>query len=335
MTTVDAARRDPGPILDVVAVGELNPDLVFAGIGDEAPRLGTERVASSFALTLGSSAAICLVGLQRLGARTALVAMVGEDDFGRFCCRELERAGVDTGYVRRQAQYATGVTVALAHASDRLLTTYLGAMAHQTAAAVPSDALERARHVHVTSIFLQHALAPELPALLADARRRGLTTSLDTGWDPSDRWDRALLAAVLPHVDVFLPNASELQASSGRRTTDDGARWALEAGAARVVVKRGAAGASMWWGTDRADHSGYRVVVQDTTGAGDTFDAGFLWASLAGLDPVDCLRLGNACGALTAAALGGTGGDISVSAARALIVAHGEDATALAALPNP
>lgn len=328
MTSVAENGRGSLPTLDVVAVGELNPDLVFAGIANDAPRLGTEQVASSFALTLGSSAAICLTGLQRLGARTALVAMVGEDEFGAFCCRALEAAGVDIRYVRHDVQHATGVTVALAYASDRMLTTYLGAMAHMPATVVPAEALERGRHVHVSSIFLQHALAPDLAELLADARRRGLSTSLDTGWDPSGRWDRSLLAAVLPHVDVLLPNEPELRALSGRDASDDGARWALDAGAGRVAVKRGAAGSSLWWGAERTTHPGYRVRVRDTTGAGDNFDAGFLWAYLGGLDPLACLRLGNACGALTAAALGGTGGDVSAAAVRALLEEHEDDATA-------
>ena len=67
-----------------------------------------------------------------------------------------------------------------------------------------------ARHLHVASYFLQPSLAAELPGLLADARAAGVTVSLDTNWDPAERWAGVL--DLLPLVDVLLPNLSELRA---------------------------------------------------------------------------------------------------------------------------
>lgn len=298
----------PPDALDVLAVGELNPDLILARIAADAPRLGTEQEAAAFRLALGSSTAICTVGLQRLGLRAALVAKLGADDFGRFCERAIEREGIETRYLQRDPALSTGLTVALAYAHDRLLVTHPGAMVALAVDAVPDEALRRARHLHVSSFFLQRALQPGLAGLFERARARGLSTSLDTGWDPADRWDLERLAPALRHVDVFLPNRAELAALSGRRDLAAGAAWALERGVGRVAVKLGAEGGASFGADGSETHGGYAVDAVDTTGAGDSFDAGYLFGFLRGAPERDRLRLGNACGALTAAALGGTGG---------------------------
>lgn len=331
-----APPPDAPDALDVLAVGELNPDLILARIAAEAPRLGTEQEAASFRLTLGSSTAICTVGLQRLGLRTALVAVVGDDDFGRFCRGELEREGIETRYLRRDPERSTGLTVALAYARDRLLVTHPGAMVHLAAEAVPDAALRRARHLHVASFFLQRALQPGLAGLFERARAHGATTSLDTGWDPADRWELERLAPALAHVDVFLPNHAELAALSGTEDLADGAAWALERGVGRVVVKRGARGAASFGPEGRASHAGYAVDAIDTTGAGDSFGAGYLFAFLGGDPERERLRLGNACGALAAAALGGTGGFGSSARVREFLAERdGADAVPSSLLPAP
>lgn len=294
--------------LDVLAVGELNPDLVLAYIKADGPYLGTEQEAGESRLTLGSSTAICTVGLQRLGLSTALVARIGDDDFGAFCRKALEREGVETDYLVTDAHTGTGVTVSLTYPSDRLLATYPGAMVNLTAADIPRAAFARARHLHLSSYFLQRALQAACAEMFTYARERGLTTSLDTGWDPDNAWDLAYLAPLLQQVDYFLPNASELLALSGAGSISEGAEWALGMGVGTVVVKQGSDGASSFGIESGSEHGGFAVTVVDTTGAGDSFNAGYLFGALHGLAARERLRLGNACGALAATVVGGTGG---------------------------
>jgi sugar/nucleoside kinase (ribokinase family) len=317
-------------MVDVLGVGELNPDLILGPMSGDGPRLGSEQEAEGLTLTLGSSTAICLVRLSRLGLRVKMVAKVGRDDYGGFCLTRLEEEGVDTRDVLVDPALATGLTVSLTYASDRLLATFPGSMRALTADEVPSAALAGARHLHVGSFYLQHALQPGLATLFERARRGGARTSLDPGWAPDGRWALPTLLAALPHTDVFMPNRKELAAVSSQPDIEAGAHWALDLGVRQVVVKDGPRGATLFRGeAPPLSHPGYEVAVRDTTGAGDSFDAGFLYGFLTGLPPGASLKLGNACGALAAGALGGTGGFRSLAEVRSFLEARGEQSPEL------
>jgi sugar/nucleoside kinase (ribokinase family) len=176
-------------------------------------------------------------------------------------------------------------------------------MARFDIAALRFDTAARARHLHLSSYFLQEALRPDVPALLEQVHALGLTTSADTGHDPAERWE---IDGLLEGLDVFLPNEVEALAITGAQTAEE----ALERLAPRVplaVIKRGAWGASAARGAERVHVEGFQARVLDTTGAGDAFDAGFLSAWLGGNDLPGCVGHGNACGALAVAHLGGTG----------------------------
>lgn len=322
MDTLPARSADTR--FDVLAVGELNPDLILAGIGAGSPVLGTEQEARDQRLTLGSSAAITLVRLQRLGMKTSLVARVGADYFGDFCRRELNEAGVDTGYLLEDPHSGTGLTVGLSYEHDRLLVTYPGAMVRLLADDVQEEALRQTRHLHVTSIFLQRGLAPDLAGLLERARSSGVSTSLDTGWDPADRWVLADLEPAFPYLDLLLPNESEALAMSGQATTSEASRWLLDRGVGRVVVKRGPHGAVSHSATGEASHPGFVIEPVDTTGAGDSFNAGYLYGFLNGLHEIARLKLANACGALAACSIGGTGGASGLAEVEEFVKARGE-----------
>jgi len=165
-----------------------------------------------------------------------------------------------------------------------------------------------AAHVHVASLFLLPELADGLPSVLAALRARGVTTSLDTNWDPAERWRG--VAECLPHLDVLLPNAAEavaLASAAGEPAGDPAAAArALAARGPVVAVKDGAAGAFAVRGAELVRAAPPRVAVVDTTGAGDSFDAGFLAAWTAGQGLEECVRRGAAAGALSTRAAGGT-----------------------------
>ncbi|HEY0188126.1 MAG TPA: carbohydrate kinase family protein [Cellulomonas sp.] len=298
----------PRPVL---VAGDANVDLVLTG--DVVPRFGqVEQLADRGDLVLGGSAAIAACGLARLGVPTALVARVGADTFGRVTTDALTAAGVDVRPVQVDPELPTGLSVILSTLDDRAILTVPGTIPTLTAAAVLA-ALDRqqAGHLHVASFFLQPGLAAALPDLLAEARRRGVTTSLDTNWDPQQRWTG--LADVLGQLDLLLPNTSELRAIAAAVGLPAGEDRAIAAGLAalgpRVVVKDGAAGG---WSVDPAGTCtrapGLPVAVVDTTGAGDSFDAGYLAALAHGVpDEADRLRWAAAAGSLSTLAAGGTG----------------------------
>jgi sugar/nucleoside kinase (ribokinase family) len=199
--------------------------------------------------------------------------------------------------------------VVLSEPDDRAILTLPGTIPALRPADVPDRLLARARHVHVASLYLQPALAAGLADVFARARRLGLTTSLDTNWDPSGRWDS--LAAILAHTDVFLPNAAELLAVTGAATPEDGAA-ALVAAGTTVVMKDGARGARAWWPGGACAAAGRPVEVVDATGAGDSFNAGFLAARLGGRPLPEAVAWAAAAGSLSTRAAGGTAAQATV-----------------------
>lgn len=289
--------------LDLLVLGEANVDLIVRA-EDVTPALGQEKLVQDLILALGGSASIFACQAAKLGLRTALASVVGADELGAFVLRSLAGQGVDTARIRQAAGEKTGATISLTTRHDRALLTYLGTIAALESQAIDPLWLEQARHVHVASYFLQPALAAGLPGLLAHARRAGATVSLDTGWDPADRWQGGL-AATLAQVDLFLPNEAEALRITGRPTVE-AALADLASRIPTVAIKLGADGAIARRGSEVARVRAIPVEVVDTTGAGDSFDAGFLYGWRNGLPLAECLELGAICGGLSTRAAGGT-----------------------------
>lgn len=291
-------------------VGDLNADLILRARSEEAlrPVMGAEKLVDDATLTLGGSAANTACGLARLGVPATLVACIGSDPLGDMLLELVRRHGVDAGGVVRHLTAKTGLSTALSTPQDRGFLTYLGALVELRAEDVPAELLERARHLHTTSYFMLAGLRPGLPELLAAAKRRGLTTSLDTGFDPAERW--AGLDELWPHLDVFLPNEVEALAITRAGSVEEAAAL-LAQRVPCVVVKLGPEGClAVCHG--RIERVGApQVPVADTTGAGDAFVAGFLTAWLERQPLRQCLALGVACGTLSVMQPGATAGQPS------------------------
>ncbi|AOW90641.1 MULTISPECIES: carbohydrate kinase family protein [Streptomyces] len=292
---------------DLLVVGDANPDVVLGPLDAPLAFGQREQLVPDGALTLGGSAAIMACGAARLGLRVAFAGRVGDDDAGRYIRAALDSHGVDTGALHTDPRLPTPLTVVLTQGEDRAIVTAPGTLPATTAADVPAGLLASVRHVHAASYFLLPALAASLPELLATARAHGATTSLDTNDDPSGRWDPPGLDAVLAHTDYLLPNAAEARRLAGL----DGAGLVESAAALAgrgptVVVKNGAEGALCHDGDTLVTTSGIPARPVDTVGAGDSFDAGFVAALLAGLALPEALELAAVCGALSTRAHGGT-----------------------------
>jgi sugar/nucleoside kinase (ribokinase family) len=302
----------------VLVAGELNVDIVLQGY-HSFPEPGKEVLVDDFMMVLGSASAICAMGLARLGAPVAYLGKAGDDPWGRFCVDCLTERGIDVAGVICDPAIKTGVTVAITSPRDRALVSFLGSISALQAADVPDDALAEADHLHVSSYFLQERLRPDARALFARARRLGLTTSLDPGFDPSETWATDL-RDTLQEVDVFFPNEIELRGLTGTDDVEQALR-SLDNGHTRVVAKLGREGASTLEGGAVVSVPAFDVEPLDTTGAGDSFNAGFLHAWLSGARIPEALRLGSACGALSTRGLGGTAQQADLAEATAFIKA--------------
>ena len=302
--------------IDILVVGEVNADLVLTG--DVTPAFGqTEKIIDDATLTIGSSGAIFACGAARLGLRVAYSGVVGDDIFGRFMVVSLRERDVDTSGIQVDPSLKTGLTIILSRVNDRAILTHLGTINALRAEQVDRALLRRARHVHTTSYFLQRTLQAGLPALLSEARSLGCTVSMDTNWDPAEGWADGL-DEVLSQVDVFLPNEQEALAITRRPNTSE-ALTALAQNIPTVVVKLGAAGAICQQRRKRIQNAGFQVHVVDTTGAGDSFNAGFLYGYLQNLPLDDTLALACACGALSTCAAGGTAAQATLTEAQKML----------------
>jgi sugar/nucleoside kinase (ribokinase family) len=289
--------------LDLLVLGDANPDLILTG--DVEPAFGqAEKLVDDARLVIGGSGAITACGAARLGLRTAFVGVVGQDVFGRFMVEALAERGVDVSGCVVDPERPTGISVVLSRPEDRATLTAAGTIPALRGDLVDRSLLSRARHVHVSSYFLQPQLAPDLPALFAAVHAAGATTSIDPNYDPAERWDGGLLE-VLTHTDVFLPNSLEARAIGGSEDVDVAAEVLAER--ARIVaVKFGQGGGLAISGQEQARSEAIPTRVVDTTGAGDSFDAGFLAGMLAGWPLARCLALAVACGSLSTRGIGGT-----------------------------
>lgn len=295
----------PSPPLDLLVVGDINPDVIVSAPGVQ-PEFGqVEQLVDSADLVLGGSAAITAIGAARLGLSVGLCGVLGSDDLGQLMTVRLTEAGVDLTHVRLETSTPTGLSVILDRGDDRAVLTAPGTIAALTDDDLYSLPDRPARHVHVASYYLMAMeYRAALPSTFDRWRESGVTTSLDTNWDPAGRWE---LDDLLASTTLFLPNEAELTAIARSPIVER----AIDVVAARgcdVVVKRGERG-----GASRVGDLGFRVVrtppveVVDAVGAGDSFNAGYLAGLLHGRSPGDALRMAVAAGTLSTSGRGGTG----------------------------
>jgi sugar/nucleoside kinase (ribokinase family) len=289
----------------ILVIGELNVDMILSGL-PALPTLGQEILAGGLHTVIGGSSAICAAGMARLGASVDFIGKVGADNYGDFLMEQLRQLGVGVGRMIRDPVACTGITISLTYPDDRALITHLGCISHLRLEDVNTSVLGRYSHLHVGSYFLQRGLQAGLPELFRQARRAGLTTSLDTGHDPDEEWGNDKLRTLLDFVDVFMPNEEEACAIA-RLDDAEAALRELAKRARLVVVKCGSSGAMALHDEQIVHSPAFQVEAVDTTGAGDSFDAGFIYAhAIRGLPLKEALRFANACGALSTTGFGGT-----------------------------
>jgi sugar/nucleoside kinase (ribokinase family) len=291
-------------LFDVLVVGELNIDLILNGL-QQFPEVGKEILAGNMVYTLGSSAAIFAANLSALGVSVNYCGCIGHDDFGKKIIADLEAKGVATENIIRHDHVKTGITVAFNFDQQRAMVTYPGAMNELSESDITDAMLRQAKHLHVSSMFLQPALKPGLPRLFKRAKNFGLTTSLDPQWDTNEKWESDW-KELLPQVDVFLPNIEELKNITKKQDAETAVASLIDF-ANMIVVKNSTDGATAYYKDE--------VIVQpafinpdfaDAIGAGDSFNAGFIREFILDRSLKACTKLGAVCGAINTTAHGGT-----------------------------
>lgn len=294
---------------DVLVVGDLNVDLIMNKI-NKMPQIGEEQRADEMDLVMGGSTAIFACNIAKLGSKTEFMSKLGDDSFGKFLLKEMASNNVGIDSIITDASLRTGSTIIFILNNDRMMVTYPGSMEHLAIEEITDDILGSARHIHTSAIFFQPLLKNGLAELFRRAKKLGLTTSMDTQWDPEEVWDLDL-EKVLPNLDFFLPNEEEFIHLAGKSDLESALK-SLEDYNTCFVIKRGPKGALMVHNKKRTEISSAPITeIVDTIGAGDSFNAGFIHAFLNGKDLEVCLEEGNRTAAVSTTSAGGVNGIVS------------------------
>ena len=289
---------------DILVVGELNVDIILDKI-EGFPEIGKEILSKDLNVTLGSSSAIFASNSSALGNNVAFVGKIGKDNFANLIKESLKNKAVSTDYIIESEDYKTGLTIVMNYDMDRANVTFPGAMEHLLEAEVDNAILSKAKHLHVSSIFLQTGLLKDITKLFKKAKKLGLTTSMDPQWDPSENWELDL-KELLPYIDVFLPNIEEFKFITKSTSVKEGLEK-VQSFANIIVIKDGKNGAHLWTKKELISKPAFlNKNVIDCIGAGDSFDAGFISEYIKEKDIENCLEFGNITGAINTTASGGT-----------------------------
>ena len=297
---------------DVVSIADVCADLII--ISKEKPVFGqVEKIAQSYEMEVGGSAAIFASQVAKLGGKTALLSVVGNDALGTFIIDRMQGIGIDTQHIYKSATAKTPLGLNISVEGDRSMLTVLGSLNEISFALANENIINQTRHWHIAGYFLLPQLVTHWLDFIVRLTAKNISISLDTNWAPRENWED--VKNLLPHVDVFLPNENEAMAITGQSNY-------LKAGielskiCKLLVIKRGSEGASIFVGGKETHHALPQqtqtlLKVVDTTGAGDSFDGGFIYEWLKQSSLNKCLETAIACGTSSVQAMGGINGQLT------------------------
>jgi len=291
---------------DVVCLDILVADIIARPV-DELPH-GAVALMDEVSFHGGGCALNTGTGLARLGLSVAVAGKVGADPFGDFLLGLLDERGLDRRAVVRDPSVPTSATVALVDSNgERTFLHVPGANGALRADELDPELLFAGRALHIAGSLVMPALDGQPTAgLLAEARRRGLLTSLDTVFDASGLWER--VEPCLPHLDLLAPSLAEAKEISGKEEPEQVTAWLRARGVREVALKLGPEGCYVAGEGFEGFLEPVPVRAVDSTGAGDAFVAGLLYGKLAGWPFERAARLANAAGALATTAVGAAEG---------------------------
>jgi sugar/nucleoside kinase (ribokinase family) len=280
---------------DILLAGGYFCDLIFTGL-PELPRLGADIFGTGFDMVPGATFSTALA-LHRLELRAGWACDFGDDFCSQFVLDAARREGLDGSLFRLHQRPLRRISVSFSFPHDRGFISYQDAFA--PAPIIPLIERHRPR-----CLMLSHLhYGPELIPLAAAAHSNGGLVYMDCQARPETLAHPEVVAAIRA-VDIFAPNQAEALHLTGAATVE-AALAQLAALAPLVIIKCGPDGAIAQSGGRVVRASGLPVEVFDTTGAGDCFNAGFLYGYLRGESLETCLRCGNICGGLSTTARGG------------------------------
>ncbi len=311
---------------DVACIGILTADVMAKPV-EALPEPGKLDRIDSIEMFSGGCAMNAAIDMAKIGISTALVGKVGNDSFGDFLLKELERNNISTAAMKvdNTAQTSASVVISSANGERSFLHT-VGANATFCYDDIDWKVIEDSDIVFVAGTMLMDKFdGADCAKTLKRCKEMGKTTVLDTAWDSKNRWNEILLPC-MPYIDIFLPSKEEAYAFSGVEDPAKTADIFFDMGVKKVAIKIGSKGCYLRESKDAKEviYPCYNVPVVDTTGAGDSFCAGFLSGMVKGLDFYECGLFANAVGTHCVQAKGASTGIKSYEEIRKFMADYGE-----------
>ena len=285
-------------MFDVTCLGIVVADTIAKPI-DSLPDVGRLELIEQLELHTGGCAANTGIDLAKIGLKTAVVGKVGKDGFGDFIKNELEKNQVDiTGLVEQEGINTSSSIVIVNRQGERPFIHCLGANAHFKEEDVNDSIIEKSKVLFIAGALLMPLLDGEpTMRMLKKAQANGIYTAMDTAWDSTGKWGETVMQC-LPYLDLFIPSIEEAEMISGKSDVEQMADMFLDKGVKLAVIKLGKKGCfiknSQGYKYEIATYS--HIKATDTTGAGDSFVAGFLTGIVKGWDLWQCGKFANAVG---------------------------------------
>lgn len=287
---------------DVFIYGDINIDIIIPGV-DQFPLPGQEKVVDEMDTYIGGGAALTAMGLGKLGVNTVFKGRVGNDCYGNYIRAELEKNRIDCSLLEVSKENKTGISLSFTNEKDRCFLTSRGTNLELNLKEITREDIKNAAHIHMTG-YDGRKRHEEYARILQIISEEGNTTvSFDVGWDDSEEWYEGILE-LIPYIDVLFMNETEVLHYTRQETVEE-AMEVIRGKCKIAVIKMGKKGSIAITKDSTYTAGSFPVKAVDTTGAGDSFNAGFIYGFLKKASMNQCLQYANACGAMSVTAYGG------------------------------
>lgn len=298
--------------LDCLVIGDLNVDLIINEMKG-LPEIGKETLSDNYLVTIGGSGGILANVLSKLGLKTAIISKISNDHFGKYLISSSKKNNLDTSLITVKENKNTGLTVSLSYESGKSQISCLELLKSISYDEINVERINSLKHLHFSSYFMMSNIKNDYLNLIEKVRKKfnNLTISFDTNDDPEQNWDRKLLE-IFGMVDIIFLNEREAIKISRKDSLKE-ALEDLSKITAKILIKMGKKGYMA--NIDGQFYEGNCKNIsnknfKDGTGAGDNYDAGFIYGFLNGLSYQKCLEFANYCGEKSIEYVGGVGDDL-------------------------
>ena len=272
----------------IVGFGALNLDKIYRV--DKIPGRDEEGLVKDLEMHPGGSAANTIVGLARFGIPTAFIGKIGSDEEGRILLSDFEREGVDTSAIIKAEGRSGTAMIFVDDDGHRAILVDPGVNDTIRFEEINLKAMEKAKLIHLTSFICKNG-NDSFESQKRIVEELKIETSLDPGMPYVEKGLREL-EPLIRNLSIFMPNRMEIE-SLMNLDYKDAAKEVISMGCKLVVVKMGEKGCYVTDGREEVVVKAFHSKPIDTTGAGDAFNAGFLYGYLKGFGLEDCGKLGN------------------------------------------